>query len=58
MTREMLYDWDSVALDVIEEITGDTKAEIIEDALELYMADRGIENEVIEKTNQIMDGRE
>ncbi len=57
MTREMLYDWDSVALDVMEEITGDTKAEIIEDALELYMADRNIEVEVIEKTNRIMDGR-
>ena len=58
MTREMIFDWDSVALDVIEEITGDTRAEIIEDALELYMADRNIEIEVIDKTNRIMDGRE
>ena len=57
MTYVMVYDWDNTALDVMEEITGDTKAEIIEDALALYMADRGIENEVIDKTNRIMDGR-
>lgn len=58
MTKEMIYDWDSAALDVMEEITGDTRAEIIEDALALYMADRGFEDEVIDKTNRIMNGRE
>lgn len=57
MTYVMIYDWDNTALDVMEEITGDTKAEIIEDALELYMADRNIEIEVIDKTNRIVDGR-
>jgi hypothetical protein len=57
MTRVMIYYWDSVALDVMESITGDTRAEIIEDALALYMTDRGIKNEVIDKTNLIIDGR-
>ena len=56
MTYVMIYDWDNTALDVIEEITGDTKAEIIEDALALYIEDRGINNEVIRETNRRVNG--
>ena len=56
MTYVMIYDWDNTALDVIEEITGDTKAEIIEDALALYIEDRGINNEVIRETDRRVNG--
>lgn len=56
MTYVMIYDWDNTALDVIEEITGDTKAEIIEDALALYIEDRGINNEVIRETDKRVNG--
>ena len=56
LTYVMIYDWDNTALDVMEEITGDTKAEIIEDALALYMADRNIENETIRETDRRVNG--
>lgn len=36
MTTEMVYNWSSVLLDVLEEVTDDTREDIIEDALDNY----------------------